>query len=316
MAGLRNASRRNYTTIANDVFRDYDLSLRATGLLCKMLALPPDWNFSVQGLMSLCSDGKNSVQKSLKELEAGGYLIRAQKRSAGGTWASVEYVIFDNKDDRAEVVAELMSEGYAIVGFVNQAVSGELVSVPESLDPESSTDYRLSEPNAFVNAKPQVRTGGRNTAGGDTAGGSTAGGISAGIINNLIIKGDSESQVSESSSPSTSNSNPVSVFDPALEPEPAFIPVSNPDSDPASDPMAVSDPVPAPAFESVSDSASVPDLEPLGESADVDADVDADTEADDVFNLLCISAVNRNKLRGADGLAETRKAYDALLAKG
>ncbi len=39
------------TIMPNTHLRNRRLSLRAKGLLCQMLPLPPEWNFTLQGLV-------------------------------------------------------------------------------------------------------------------------------------------------------------------------------------------------------------------------------------------------------------------------
>lgn len=81
--------------IPNAVFK-CGLSLKGIGLLCLLLSLPENWNFSTAGLCSICDlDGRDSVCKGLKELEAARYLVRFQKRTAAGKADGVEWVVSD-----------------------------------------------------------------------------------------------------------------------------------------------------------------------------------------------------------------------------
>lgn len=41
---------KDYTIMPNLHLRNRQLSLRAKGLLCQMLSMPPEWNFTLQGL--------------------------------------------------------------------------------------------------------------------------------------------------------------------------------------------------------------------------------------------------------------------------
>lgn len=84
MAVLRTAHKSKFTVIDNDVFKS-SLSLKARGLLSTMLSLPDNWNFSIRGLTSILpSDGETAVRSALTELEARGYLTRAQIRDEAG----------------------------------------------------------------------------------------------------------------------------------------------------------------------------------------------------------------------------------------
>ena len=67
-------NKKNFTTIDNTILRDKKVSLKAKALLCFMLSLPPDWDFSREGLIKCIKEGRTVVDTALKELEATGYL--------------------------------------------------------------------------------------------------------------------------------------------------------------------------------------------------------------------------------------------------
>ncbi|MBR2683969.1 MAG: helix-turn-helix domain-containing protein, partial [Atopobiaceae bacterium] len=83
MAVFRTHKNQNYTVMSNYHLRDRSLSLKAVGLLSKMLSLPDDWDYNLKGLMLLTKDGESSVRSDLKELEEAGYLERHTERVKG-----------------------------------------------------------------------------------------------------------------------------------------------------------------------------------------------------------------------------------------
>ena len=91
MGVIRVEHTANYTTMSNYHLRDNRLSLRAMGLMSKMLSLPADWDYTVAGLAAICKEGRDAVRKALMELEAAGYLVREQTRSGGGNFAANDY---------------------------------------------------------------------------------------------------------------------------------------------------------------------------------------------------------------------------------
>ena len=95
MSVIRVHKNANYTVMSNNHFKEKDLSLKAKGLLSLMLSLPPDWNYSISGLVTLSKDGKDSVMSALSELEAFGYLIRHKKTNSKGQFSGVEYNIYE-----------------------------------------------------------------------------------------------------------------------------------------------------------------------------------------------------------------------------
>lgn len=100
MAFLRKEHKENYTCISNDVFKS-DLSLKARGMLCTMLSLPDDWEFSEKGLQAILKDGQTSIRSAIKELEAAGFLSRTRERDESGrmgrcVWIVCDYPRFEN----------------------------------------------------------------------------------------------------------------------------------------------------------------------------------------------------------------------------
>lgn len=89
---FRTIKNRNYTVMSNHHLQNPRLSLKAMGLMSKVLSLPEDWNYSVKGLAAYCKDGYESIRTALCELEEEGYLIRRQLRDDKGRIAGTEYI--------------------------------------------------------------------------------------------------------------------------------------------------------------------------------------------------------------------------------
>ena len=86
---------REFTVIANCVFKDRTLSAKAKGLLAEMLSLPETWDYTMKGLSSLFTDGEDSIRQGIRELEEHGYIVRERKRDEKGRLAGMEYVIYE-----------------------------------------------------------------------------------------------------------------------------------------------------------------------------------------------------------------------------
>ncbi len=69
------------------------MSLKAKGLLSLILSLPEDWDYTLEGLATLCRDGKDSVRTALNELEEFGYMETARVRDEKGRLRGTEYVV-------------------------------------------------------------------------------------------------------------------------------------------------------------------------------------------------------------------------------
>lgn len=85
---------RDFTVIRNAIFKDYTLSAKAVGVACKLLSLPPTWEYSIKGIVALFNDGESSIRSALTELENAGYLRRERVREQGKLGKCV-YVITD-----------------------------------------------------------------------------------------------------------------------------------------------------------------------------------------------------------------------------
>ena len=91
----------NYTVISNNVFKDQNLSLKARGLLTTILSLPDNWKYSIEGLASLCADGRASVTSAINELITAGYIIRTQKFDKAGKFSGYIYDIYEEKQGKS-----------------------------------------------------------------------------------------------------------------------------------------------------------------------------------------------------------------------
>ncbi|QOV18544.1 helix-turn-helix domain-containing protein [Blautia liquoris] len=95
MAVFRVEKTRDYTVMANHHLRNTELSLKAKGLLSLMLSLPENWDYTTKGLSLICKDGIDSINATVKELEAHGYITRRRIRNEKGQLTTTEYTIFE-----------------------------------------------------------------------------------------------------------------------------------------------------------------------------------------------------------------------------
>ena len=95
MSIYRRHKKNNYTCIDNHVFKDHSLSMKAKGLLTQIYSLPDDWEYSVKGLSTLFSDGRDAVNNALQELIDHGYIVRTQKQNQAGKFDGYEYDIYE-----------------------------------------------------------------------------------------------------------------------------------------------------------------------------------------------------------------------------
>lgn len=97
-----------FSIISNNIFRDRHLSLKSKGLLCTMLSLPDNWDYSIAGLLKIINpsdesgktspihgQSKDALYTILAELEERGYLIREQLRKESGRMGRTVYHVYD-----------------------------------------------------------------------------------------------------------------------------------------------------------------------------------------------------------------------------
>jgi len=95
MAVFRIAKVGDFTTMSNHHLKNRNLSLKAVGLLSKMLSLPDGWDYTLKGLAKLNTDGIDGIRSAVNELEKAGYIVRRQLRDEKGRMSRNEYLVFE-----------------------------------------------------------------------------------------------------------------------------------------------------------------------------------------------------------------------------
>ena len=95
MAVYRVNKTKGFTVMANYHLQDITISLKAVGLLTKMLSFPDGWKFSTEGLAAICKEGPDAIQSALKELEQHGYLARHRLRDEKGRMTCTAFEIYE-----------------------------------------------------------------------------------------------------------------------------------------------------------------------------------------------------------------------------
>ena len=87
-----------YTIMSNIHLKDMELSLKSKGLLSFMLSLPPNWDFSVEGLTKVVKEGYDAIDSAIKELIRHNYIFREESRQDKGRFKYI-YHIFENPEE-------------------------------------------------------------------------------------------------------------------------------------------------------------------------------------------------------------------------
>ena len=124
MAVFRINKTSDYTVMSNTHLRDKSISLKAKGLLSLMFSLPPTWDYSVDGLCSICKEEKTAIESALKELKKSGYLIVTKKLPNETTSGRFEYVydIFENPQRQEGEKQGVEKQGVEILPIEIQGV--------------------------------------------------------------------------------------------------------------------------------------------------------------------------------------------------
>ena len=86
---------KNYSIISNEILRRKDLSLKAKGLMSLILSLPNSWDLTVNGLVEIVKESKNTIYSILKELNGFGYVERNRVTNLTGKVVKWELLIYE-----------------------------------------------------------------------------------------------------------------------------------------------------------------------------------------------------------------------------
>jgi predicted transcriptional regulator len=98
MSVIKVEKNTNFVVMSNEFLRNKELSLKAKGLLAMILSLPPEWNYSINGLVAICKENITAVRNSLKELEEHGHVVIEKKKNEKGHFV-YNYTIYESPID-------------------------------------------------------------------------------------------------------------------------------------------------------------------------------------------------------------------------
>lgn len=107
---FRIEKKSNFTVVSNDILMNNFMSMKATCLLMKMLGKPDNWDYTINGMRTFCTEGRDAIRSALKELEKFGYLERRKVRDSRGRYTDIEYIIYEEPISRSPRSAYPKSE--------------------------------------------------------------------------------------------------------------------------------------------------------------------------------------------------------------
>ena len=90
---------RDFTIISNSVCLDTRLSMRALGLLVRLLCRPDNWQTNSETLAREFDCGRDQIRGVLKELSDAGYMRLEKSQNARGHWESRWFVLEEPAGD-------------------------------------------------------------------------------------------------------------------------------------------------------------------------------------------------------------------------
>lgn len=158
MAILRVHKTSNYTIMSNYHFKEKEMSLKAKGLLSLMLSLPNDWDYSIEGLVSICKENETSIISTLKELKQFGYLVIRKLLPNETTSGRIEYEydIYEtpNQQKQDSKKQDLENLGVENLGLENQ---GQVITNNKIINKLNTNNiYNIIEEKEITKEKENV----------------------------------------------------------------------------------------------------------------------------------------------------------------
>lgn len=157
MAVFRVHKTGNYTVMSNHHLQDKDLSLSAKGLLSVILSLPPDWKYSINGLVQISKEGDKAIKSTLDELKKHGYLtVRRINPEHGHNRVRYEYDVYEEPYVFSQTAKPQVAEPCPSEGVQREVVQAEGVPEGGQLNTyEVSTNYQVH--NIYTPQKKAAR---------------------------------------------------------------------------------------------------------------------------------------------------------------
>lgn len=137
----------NYTVMSNHHLRDKKLSLKAIGLLSKMLSLPDEWDYSMSGLVAICKEQRSAVESAIKELKKHGYMTIDKLMPNETESGRIEYVynIYEHPVDVEKQDLE------------NLCLESQGVEKPQQLNKEKSNKEKLKKEDMYADVPAEIK---------------------------------------------------------------------------------------------------------------------------------------------------------------
>tara|TARA_R100001510_G_C7629440_1_gene188606 strand:+ start:616 stop:1332 length:717 start_codon:yes stop_codon:yes gene_type:complete len=136
----------NFTTINNEFIFNKEMSLKAKGLLCHLLALPETWDLYVEEVEQWHKDGKSAIYSAFKELSSLGYVERTTQREKGKI-VKWDYVVYEKPHIENLKVENLDVENQPLLNtdsikYLNKLNTKKVINIPkEVFEPNNDFEW-------------------------------------------------------------------------------------------------------------------------------------------------------------------------------
>lgn len=147
MAVIRVNKTKDYTVMSNTHLKDKNLSLKAKGLLSIMLSLPDGWNYSIEGLISICKEGERAVKSTLEELKKYKYLVTTKLYPNQTESKRIEYIydIFENPKIEKQGVQNVGLENVGLQNAGQLNTNNKNTKNKEKINKKKSANFKQRE---------------------------------------------------------------------------------------------------------------------------------------------------------------------------
>ncbi len=99
-------SKPGFTVISNQPINNKSLSLEALGLLLRILSLPDNWDFNINGLIKRFGLRRSTVIRVIKELETNGNIVRYRAKNENNQFDGWRWHVYEISDNEEKTTSE------------------------------------------------------------------------------------------------------------------------------------------------------------------------------------------------------------------
>lgn len=149
MSVFRVNKTKDYVTMSKTHLKEKNMSLKAKGLLSEMLGLPDEWDYSINGLVSINKENESAIKSTLSELKDFGYLKITKLMPNATTSGRIEYIY----DIYEKPIQEGKKQEVENQPLENQPLEIQPIENPTQLNNKELSNKELNNKEYKENAK-------------------------------------------------------------------------------------------------------------------------------------------------------------------